>query len=95
MPKPVCVPCHRFFRPKKNGTSIVETAPIAGNPAPGNTEPDKWAPYKLWDGDLWECQGCGAQIISGFGHVPMSERHHPDFAEKIKRSDAAIYVNDC
>lgn len=94
--KPVCVPCRRFFKPKKNGFEFVEGAPKYNGAAPGLTAPDQWRPYKLWMGDLWECLGCGAQVIVGIGRGPISEHFHPDFSEMSARHGAdKVQVNDC
>ena len=96
--KPVCVPCQRFFRMKKSGYAFIEGMPANGaeRPASGTSEPDKWKPYKIWVGDLHECQGCGAQILSGFGIQPVSEHYRSDFAEKIAVLGAdRLQVNDC
>lgn len=94
MLKPICVPCCRFFRPKKNGVEFVEGMP-ASYPAaaPGNAEPDKWKPYKLWMGDLWRCEGCGTEIISGVGLQPIAYQHDENFKSKTK--EATIQINDC
>lgn len=92
--KPICVPCQRFFRPKQNGKYFIEGMPESGA-EPGNSEPEKWKPYKLWAGDLWECNGCGSQIISGTGLNPISEHYKPDFAEQAQRLNADYQVNDC
>lgn len=27
---------------------------------------------RLWAADLWECQGCGAQVITGFSREPVA-----------------------
>ena len=64
--KPICVPCQRFYRPKQNDYSFVEGMPTHGA-KPGTEEPDKWRPYKLWLGDLWECKGCGSLEGLGLG----------------------------
>lgn len=99
MPKPVCVPCQRFFRHKRNGFSFVEGMPVGGdpdNPAPPGTEaPERWRPYKLWNADLMECRGCGAQIVVGFAAQPVSEHYKPGFDEEVKRHGATLQVNDC
>lgn len=95
MLKPICVPCRRFYRPKKNGFCFIEGMP-EGNAAPGNAEPDKWNPYKLWTGDLWECLGCGATIVVGTGHQPIAEHYQPDFEQKVEQHRARqLQVNDC
>ena len=95
MPKPVCVPCQRFFRPKKNGFSWVEGMPVGNNALPGSIEPEKWKPYKLWNSDLWECQGCGTQIVAGHGSQALSIQHEEDFAEQVASHGATLQVNDC
>lgn len=94
MLKPICAPCQRFFRPKRNGFLFVEGMPVGQERAPPGTErPDLWQPYKLWQGDLWECQGCKTEIIVGTGYAPVSEQHQPAFASLIKESK--LQVNDC
>ena len=72
--------------------------PIDGNrlPLPGRTEREKWTPYKLWAGDRWECEGCGAAIVSGTGLHPIAEHYQPDFTEMVERLGATLLqVNDC
>lgn len=94
------MPCRRFFRPKKNGYYFIEGMPNgpAGDCPPGNEAPETWSPYKLWTGDLYQCEGCGAEVISGFGQNPVSEHYLPDFAEKkalLVDARGGIQVNDC
>lgn len=96
--KPICVPCQRFFRAKKNGYYFIEGMPKPGvrNPEPGTVDPAHWAPYKVWVGDLWECQGCGATIVSGVGHGPLVEHYQDGFADTVARTHAdQLQVNDC
>jgi len=96
--KPVCVPCQRFFRAKKIGFCFIEAMPTpgAGRALPGTEQPERWQPYKVWSGDLWECEGCGAQIVSGVGRGPIAEHYQPDFDEVATRLNAAqLQVNDC
>ncbi len=95
MPKPICVPCQRFFRPEKTGFSFIEGMPDGDNVPPGNSQPELWMPYKLWRGDLWKCQGCGTQIVVGFGGGAIAEHFQPDFNEEVKRHNATFQVNDC
>lgn len=91
--KPVCVPCQRFYRPKKNGVRFVEGMPIENSAKSGRVEPEKWTPYKAWNGDLWECPDCGAQIISGVAGSPVAEHYQKDFALATRGS--ILQVNDC
>jgi hypothetical protein len=95
--KPICVPCQRFFRPKKNGYYFIEGMPTGiRDPEPGTVDPTHWAPYKVWVGDLWECEGCGAQIVSGVSREPLGEHYQDGFAELVTRVHAdQLQVNDC
>jgi hypothetical protein len=70
--------------------------PISGSKRPpsGNEASDQWTPYKLWVGDLWECQGCNNQIIVGALH-PLSEHYRDDFEDAVSKAGATIKVNDC
>ena len=92
MPKPVCVKCQRFFRPYRNGVRVLEGKPFNGA-APGTAEPKLWTPYKLWQADLWRCEGCGVEIIYGYGNNPLMV----DFIDGPERmNEAATHrVNDC
>jgi hypothetical protein len=82
--KPICVKCQRFYRPKCNGIAFVENMPM------GRAEP-----YKLWVGDLWECLGCGHELISGVGSQPVSEHYKADFKETVTSYKPEITINDC
>lgn len=79
MPKPACVPCGRFFRPHKNGARIIECIPVKSRARRGAAHAIEWTDYKLWMGDLWRCDGCGAQIAVGWGQRPMAEHYQPEF----------------
>lgn len=94
--KPVCVPCQRFFRMKQSGFYFIEGMPAENHAPPGTAAPEKWKPYKLWVGDRWECEGCHAVILSGFGQQPINEHYRDDFAEQVQRLGAdQLQVNDC
>lgn len=94
--KPICVPCQRFFRAKKNGFYFIEGMPRVNGAQPGTSEPEKWQPYKLWVGDRWECEGCGAVILSGVGQAPIAEHYQDGFSEKVTALGAdQLQVNDC
>lgn len=98
MLKPICVPCQRFFRMKTQGYMFLEGMPKSseGRPLPGTQEPEKWTPYKLWAGDLWECEGCGAQIVSGTGQSRVAEHYEADFMRLVNVYKAdQLQVNDC
>lgn len=93
MPKPACPKCQRFYRPAKNGIRVLEAMPHHNDALPGNLAPESWAPYKIWHADLWQCPGCGHQLISGWGNHPESERHYPEFHHYLPNIDFTI--NDC
>jgi len=61
----------------------------------GSAYSDHWLPYRLWFGDLWECEGCHAQIVVGVAQQPMAEHYQPQFEEVVKRYGAELQVNDC
>lgn len=54
-----------------------------------------WQSYKLWAGDLWECRGCGAQIIVGFGNAPVSEHYKDDYQDTKTRLGVTRRIDDC
>lgn len=94
--KPVCVPCQRFFRMEKSGFYFIEGMPIGNDAQPGTAEPAKWRPYKLWVGDKWRCEGCGAEILSGFGRERIAEHYESDFPDRVAALGASqLQVNDC
>jgi len=94
--RPICVPCQRFFRPKRNGFHFLEGMPTSNDAKPGKSERRKWKPYKLWVGDLMECPDCKAEIVSGFGGGPIAEHYEDDFWAEVDRLNAhQLQVNDC
>jgi hypothetical protein len=94
--KPICVPCHRFFRMKRSGFYFLEGMPRGEGVRPGTEDASRWAPYKIWAGDLWCCEGCGAEIISGVGQNRLAEHYQADFAETVEHLSADQFqVNDC
>ena len=96
MLKPICVPCQRFYRPKKNGVYFIECMQKHSGAASGRKAPHSWRPYKVWIGDLWHCLDCGQELIVGVGQVPISEQYKPDFADWIKNTGADwLEVKDC
>jgi len=95
--KPICVPCQRFFRPKKNGYYFIEGMSVGpGRARAGIADSDQWKPYKMHVGDLWECHGCGANIVVGVAGSALAEHYQNDFDAKIERYGARqLQVNDC
>ena len=96
MSKPVCVPCQRFMRMRRQGYYFLEGMPRVAGAQPGLREPEAWRPYKLWAADLWECPDCGAQVLTGFGAGPINEHYRPDFPADVARYGAdQLLVKDC
>lgn len=95
MPKPVCVKCQRFFRPIEIGYPIIEGRPTHNGAGPGTTEPASWVPYKLWHGDKYQCNGCGVEIVVGFGRQPISEPYHDNWQSMMDAFRPQLQVNDC
>ena len=93
MPKPICVQCQTFYRPKKNGIVVLEQMPMKTGAEPGTIDPTAWEPYKIWLADLYECNSCGMELITGFGANPACEHYEPRFAEAMKY--VTHTVNDC
>jgi hypothetical protein len=78
------------------GYYFIEGMPRVDGAKAGNAEPEKWQPYKLWVGDLWECPDCGAQILSGFGRDRIAEHYEKDFDKHVRQCGAEqLQVNDC
>jgi hypothetical protein len=93
--KPICVPCRRFFQPKKTGLYFLEGRPRHAHVEPGTAEMENWLPYKLWNGDLYQCQGCGSLTIVGVARLPIGEHYEPDFEDKLREFQPSMQVNDC
>lgn len=96
---PICVPCERFYRPKKNGFYFTE-----GKPHGASVEWDGkqgkhsagWTPYKVWAGDMWECPDCGAQIVVGVPHNRIAEHYELDFEDvRLRLNATQLLVKDC
>jgi hypothetical protein len=105
MPKPVCVKCQRFYRPAKNGYLWIEGMPVDNAPAthPRGNEPgasECWKPYKLWISDLWQCEGCGSEVVTGHAFNPIAENYMPTFKGVCQEAQdrmghSLLQVNDC
>lgn len=96
MPKPICVKCGTFFKPKKNGVFALEQMPngtAQGPTPPGTVNAQYWQPYKIWVGDLYECHSCGTEIVHGYSGSPISEHYKGDFGDWMNY--VTITVNDC
>ena len=93
MPKPICVPCKRFYKPEKNGVFALEQMPRGEGAEPGTSMEPAWEPYKIWRADLYKCAGCGHEIITGYGIHALSEHYEPHFPDWLDH--VTHTVNDC
>jgi hypothetical protein len=90
MPKPVCIKCQRFFRPHRCGISVLEGKPVMEGIKPGTEDAAFWAPYKVWRADRYKCNGCGTEILVGFGFAPVWQDYH-----QAEMPESDYKVNDC
>lgn len=88
----VCLPCRLFYRIKKTGVAIEEGMPL-GPMHDGTSE--RWGPYKLWMGDLYECPSCGAQLVTGFGRNPLAEHYQSDYERQRDRFAPLARIDCC
>jgi hypothetical protein len=65
---PVCAKCRIEMRIKKTGIDVEEMAGCD-------------SPYRIWSADLFSCQGCGHEVVVGFGKTPISEHYKPEYAD--------------
>jgi len=95
--KPICVKCQRFYRILQNGVRFLEQMPDGNDAKPGMEQPERWSPYKIWFGDLWECPDCNSHIIVGTGAHPLAEHfQYPKFDKELELAGPAIIkINDC
>lgn len=82
-----CVNCRKYFHIKKNGVFVEEGMPV-------NRDGTEWAPYKLWNGDLYECEGCGT-LLHIPAREPLAEHYQADYAEQVNRHQPIARIDDC
>ena len=73
MPKLVCVKCQVQYKIKKSGNYVVDMF----------LDPPE--PYRIMNGDRWQCPGCGHEVIAGFGEMPLSEHFHDEFQNRLDK----------
>lgn len=73
--------CGRFMRVKKNSVTVEE-------------RDEQQQPYKLWDADLYGCDECESEVITGFGRAPLAEHYQPTYATQRDRL-APVYPGRC
>jgi hypothetical protein len=44
----------------------------------------------VWDADLWACEKCGEEVITGFGRIPLIETHAEGFAAEAEVADYRV-----
>lgn len=88
----VCVRCRKFYRVKRIGVYIEEMAPLG--PKDENGERG-WKPYKILVGDLFECETCGHQLVSGFGRGAVTEHYMKDYQRLKEALQPLFQVEDC
>lgn len=88
--KHVCVACQLFFKNYKSGVYVEEGMPYKDTD--GTT---KWRSYKLWCCDLKKCQGCGAEMLAGFGAQPIAEHYQSNYTEMLTRCSPIFRIDDC
>ena len=81
----VCLQCRRFLRCRKNGVCIEEGMP----------QGTEWGPYKLWHADLYECEGCGFTLVTGFAARPLAEHYQPTYEAIRDRFQPIARIDDC
>lgn len=62
MPRPVCVPCKREMVMVKAVTVQFNAFATSGA-------------YQQWQGDLAQCDGCGAEVVTRYGQQSSWEHH--------------------
>ena len=95
MPKPACVKCQRFYRVHSNGVRVLEQMPTHSTALPGTAEAQNWKPYKVWLADHWRCEGCGHDLITGYGGKPLHEHYEDGFNEYLEKTHMRATINDC
>ena len=95
--KPICVRCQRFYRCIKNNFPFIEGMPIGDSDLalPGTATPYHWKPYKIWNGDKWQCPGCGSEIVVGCASEPIAEHYQTHFDRAMAALKPQLIVNDC
>jgi hypothetical protein len=53
----VCAKCNQQMKPLKNGVCVEEHA--------------SFGLYRIWMADAYECEQCGATVITGFAEYPL------------------------
>lgn len=65
MKAPVCVKCRVVMRIKKTGADVEMM--FGGE--------DSAKGYQIWSADIFSCQTCGSEVLSGFGPKPVADHY--------------------
>jgi hypothetical protein len=68
MPRPVCIPCKREMKSLKVGEVVLLNA---GRMTMRTGYKVEQVPYQAYHGDSFECEGCGAQIVTRYAEQPF------------------------
>ncbi len=72
MPRLICVKCQVEFC-REQSVYVVEMF---------NQPPE---PYNVWCADLWTCDVCKSEIVSGFASRPIKEHFEDGFTDWLER----------
>lgn len=79
----VCSPCKRRLEIETTGIYVIETR------GPEHTN------YKLWRADRYECPGCGARIVGGFGSGPQAQEGEDEkFERALVSGDVVVFDHE-
>lgn len=71
----VCARCRTALKVETQGVLVVEMA--------------SFGPYKVWNADLYKYPGCGYEVVTGFGAMPIRSDHYTaGFAEWLAKAKA-------
>lgn len=84
----VCVKDGAFLKIKQSGVAFEELAQL------GDSADRDWYPYKLWLADLYACERCGVEVITGTGRQPVAEHFQIGYAPAVGRHKPMVRVDD-
>ena len=75
MSKVICTKCNVKMEHVRSGVYVLETYE------------DGEKPYKVWSADRYICPNCDTELVTGFGHGPISEQFHDNFKEWVVKCE--------
>ena len=79
IPRAICVPCGLAYRIKKNGVRAVHR--LTGGDA-----------YFTGQSDRYVCEGCGHEVLVGFGVQTEWERYEGEETRYRRENDVYFYT---